>query len=366
MTLTAHLTDVARPQWWTRLLTKARKHPESVLGDERWLRPELCRDFLDLCNDVALQEPKQSLRHARAAVELTARIGDPHLSHSAQGVLVHAYIAGGQTARAGHLLEDYRLSAFSCCSACRGEWLWRQGDVLAESGDPEAHATLERSRRELGDDASADASGRIRFVDGIAYHNQGDRERAIAEAGAAVLEMSLATPRGYFMDGIALIACFLQHGAERRHLEQALDDLSRFRDRLDDVRGWSDVRIRLAWVQGQLHARLGGMKAAYRCLERAQNKFYKSGPPRHWLAVSIDLMQLYAKRDNDLNLSAIQRILLACRNKNDLDREMRRRLKRARKVAAGCHANRQAAFVWLRSTFIVPVPGLIEEIPRDR
>ncbi len=360
MTLTA--TESDRPQWWTRLLTKAKKDPASVLRDQRWRHPELCRNFFDLCNDVALQQPKRAVAYARAAVELAAKIDDPHLSNSAQGVLVHAYIACTGKVRASFLLEDYRLSAFSCCGSCRAEWLWRQGDLLAESGDPAARETLDRCRRELGDDADADASGRVSFVDGIAYYNAGDRERAIDEAGAALLEMSLATPRGYFMDGIAFIACFLQHGAECRHVEQALDYLNRFRKRLDDVRGWSDVRIRLAWVQGQLHARLGNLKAAYRNLERARKALGGSGPPRHWFAVSIDLLQLYAKRDNDLNLSAIQRILLACRHKKDLDPEMRKWLKRARKVANSSSANRQAAFVWLRTRFIVPVPGLIEEL----
>ncbi len=358
--MTLNVTEEVRPQWWTRLLTKAKKDPRSVLKDERWRKPELCRDFFDLCNDVALQQPKRARAYARAAIELASRIGDRHLSHSAQGLMVHACIACTRRAEASFLLEDYRLSAFSCCGECRGEWLWRQGDLLAESRDPAAREALERSRRELGDAAAGDAGGRICFVSGIAYFNDGDRERAIAEAGRALLEMLLATPRGYFLDGIAFIACFLQYGAERRHVEQALDYLDRFRKRLDGVRGWNDVRIRLAWVQGQLHARLGNSKAAYRSLERVKRALYKSGPPRHWFAVSIDLLQLYAKRDNDLNLSAIQRILLACRNKKDLDPEMRRRLKKARK-AANSFDNRRAAFVWLRATFIVPVPGLIEE-----
>ncbi len=360
MTLTTPETN--RPQWWTRLLTKARKNPASALKDERWLRPELCRDFFDLCNDVALQEPQRALAYAEAAIELASRIGDPHLIHSAQGVMVHAYIARGKRPKAAALLEDYRLAAFSCCGACRGEWLWRQGDLLAESRDPAAREALERSSQELGDDAGVDAGGRLRFVNGIAHHNEGERGQAVDEAGGALLEMSLATPRGYFMDGIAFVACFLQGGAERRHVERARDYLKRFRRRLDGVRDWRDVRIRLAWVEGQLHARLGDRKTAYRCLERARKALYKSGPPRHWLAVSIDLMQLYAQHNNDLNLSAIQRLLLACRNKKDLDRKMRKRLKRTRKVAASSYANRQAAFVWLRRTFIVPVPGLIEEL----
>ncbi len=358
MTVTAH--QAPRPQWWTRLLTKAKKDPGTALKDARWLKPELCRDFLDLCNDVALREPKRSPAYAKAAIELAAKVGDPHLVHGAQGVLVHALIARGVHGGAAAVLEDYRLSAQSCCDACRGEWLWRQGDLLAESRDPAALATLERSRRELGDDG--DAAGRVSFLSGIAYHNAGERERALAEAGKALAEMSLDAPRGYFMDGVAFVACFLQRGAERRHLEQAMDGLVRFRQRLEGVRGWSDVRVRLAWVQGQLHARLGDSKSAYRKLERARRGLSKSGPVRHWFAVSIDLLQLYAKRNNDLNLSAIRRILVSCRQRKDLDPGMRKRLKKARKVADSSYANRRAAFAWLRTTFIVPVPGLIEEV----
>ncbi len=63
MSLTA--TQDARPQWWTRLLTKAKKNPGSVLKDERWRRPELCRDFIDLCNDMALQQPQRALERFR-------------------------------------------------------------------------------------------------------------------------------------------------------------------------------------------------------------------------------------------------------------------------------------------------------------
>ncbi|MCP3996620.1 MAG: hypothetical protein GY722_16415, partial [bacterium] len=39
----------------------------------------------------------------------------------------------------------------------------------------------------------------------------------------------------------------------------------------------------------------------------------------------------------------------------------RRRLKKARKAANAAFANALPAFVWLRASFIVPVPGLIEE-----
>ncbi len=87
----------------------------------------------------------------------------------------------------------------------------------------------------------------------------------------------------------------------------------------------------------------------------------KTGPVRHWFAVNIDQLQLYAKRDNDLNLCAIKTILRACRMNKNLDREMRRRLKRVRKAANCSPANARMAFVWLRASFIVPVPGLIEE-----
>ena len=52
---------------------------------------------------------------------------------------------------------------------------------------------------------------------------------------------------------------------------------------------------------------------------------------------------------------------MACKNRKDLDRQMRRRLKKVRKAANASFANAMPAFVWLRATFIVPVPGLVEE-----
>ena len=87
---------------------------------------------------------------------------------------------------------------------------------------------------------------------------------------------------------------------------------------------------------------------------------------RHWFAASIDELQLYARRENDLNVCAIRRILLACRNRKDLDRDMRRRLKKVRKAANASFASALPAFVWLRASFIVPVPGLIEEPAWER
>ncbi len=54
-------------------------------------------------------------------------------------------------------------------------------------------------------------------------------------------------------------------------------------------------------------------------------------------------------------------MLMACWNRKDLDRQMGRRLKKVRKAANASFANAMPAFVWLRATFIVPVPGLVEE-----
>ncbi|MCP5112535.1 MAG: hypothetical protein GY953_17045, partial [bacterium] len=88
----------ARQRAWRRrrrkgLLTLARRNPHRVLKDRRCHKPEFCREFLDLCDGKALEQPRKALKFAPVATELAEKVGDRHLIHRARGIFVHAYIA---------------------------------------------------------------------------------------------------------------------------------------------------------------------------------------------------------------------------------------------------------------------------------
>ncbi len=349
------------------LLRRVDKDPSRLLTDRRCRKPRFCKLYFELCDDKCLREPGAALKYARLAVELARRIDDPHLIQQSFGVLVHALVTVRQWAKAAELLESYRVTALACCSDCAGDWLRRRGDLLVEVRDPEgAHEAVAEARRYLGTDLEDDMSGRIRFIRAIAFHEDGDRERALEDAGKALLELALDTPRGYFMDTLAFIACYLQWSSERRHYEIAREVLDRFRERLMDLRGWGDVRLRLAWVEGHVCGRLGEQKRAGERLERVFEAFVGgSAPVKQALAVMADRAQLLARRASDTDIKAILWMLKKCRRLT-LDGEMKKRLKEVLRVVSQQPEKAWSVLAMFRFSFVVPVPGLLSEAGRLR
>jgi hypothetical protein len=346
-----------------RLLNRARKDPDWILGDRRCLKPQFCEGFFEVCDDVALQEPPKALRYAEVAADLARKIGDRHLIHRAHGVLAHACIARRDRDRAEQVLEDCRLSALSCCKACSSDWLMRRGDLLAESQKgTQARAMIARSREELGDRLDADTDARLSFIEGIGCLFELDRDGALEQVGKALRGLDLTSPRGYFLDSIAFIGWYLDRGAEPRHFEEAARHLDDLQERLKGLDDWGDVRVRKCWVEGLVHGRLGDWRKAVDKLDSARQALLRSGPPRHAVAVTLDECQAHARRMNDVSLRLIERMLGICRRKRDLDPTMRNHLKHLLKAVSWQPETAPYRLASFRKSFIVPVPGLLGEL----
>ncbi len=132
----------------------------------------------------------------------------------------------------------------------------------------DAGRALDLSLAELGPGATADQRARRCFIRAILHHYQRSPGRALEDAGTVLRDLDLSSPLGYFLDTLAFIACFLQRTADPSHARQALADLQEFRRRLHGVSGFTAVRTRLAWVEGQVCARLHEWRRAHDCLGR--------------------------------------------------------------------------------------------------
>lgn len=338
-----------------------------MLRDPRCLKPTFCREFLDLCDGKALEAPDESAEYAGYAVELAERIGDVHLMHDATGVVVHSLIARQQRAEAAQTLEGYRPTALACCRHCSSEWYRRQGDLLVEDFVPHAAGlALDRSLRQLGDNARGDALGRRCFLRGIQHHFQGEPDRALDAAATALMELSLDSPRGYFLDTLGLIACFLQGHAERRYVERALRVIQRFRPRLKGRRDASVVRTRYRWLEGQLYARLGDFRKAIDRLDRVRGDLSRDAPAKHLVAVTADLGLVLARRVHDVSRRRILTLLRACKARLQDEPEMKKRVHWVIQQASRDNEKAHAALLRLRTSFIVPVPGIVVELPGGR
>ncbi len=362
--LEAEAAAEAGLQRWGRLLTKADKDPDSVLEDPRCLKPHFVARFFDLCDGKALEAPWVAQDYAEPALALAEKTGDRHLLNQARGIAVHASIGGTRWAEAAERLGEYQQEAFACCTRCASDWLRRQGDLLVETHDAEgSRTTLKLAARVLGEDLDDDARGRILFVRSIAYYYLGERDRALGDVGDALRLLSLQTPQGYFMDAIAMVGCFLQRGAERRHYEVALAHLLALRDRLKGCkgRGWLEVRDRLRWVVAQIEAWLGHPRRARACLERVRVKHIKHSPHRYALAIAVDEALIYCLHLPEVHIRSIRGILSACKRELKLEPEIRRHLREAARQLGENAWRVREILVTLRQSYIVPVPGLLIE-----
>lgn len=352
-----------------QLLTRAEKNPRLALENGWYRDPELCAGFFDRCEDRALlatpsaSELAAVLDLALKAVEIAETNGDPCLRNRATGVFVHAHIARGDLFWAGKVLHDHRDAALACCPRCRGDFFRREGDLLGEQRRPrEALVALARGFAEGGHTFDADARGRFRFVRAIAFHHDGQRDRALDDAGRALRELSLASPSGFFLDTVACMAIYVG-GGDARHDELALEHLRRLDERIRGGR-WSDLRTRMSWARGHHHARLGHVRPARENLESAYRKLLYDGHEREIAAAAVDVAQFRCRhadpreRDVEFALQAIERCLA---KRSDLTEDRRRGLAEMVKVLK---RNPEDAFAELgafRRSFTAPVPGRLGE-----
>ncbi len=351
-----------REQWYRRLLTQAENDPPSVLRDPRCHRPEFCRDFFDLCDGMALEHPSKAAEYVDYAFKLAEKIDDEHLTYGAFGVAVHALIAIQKRVEAAQLLEMYRERALECCEPCKADWYRRQADLLVENRKPkDAGAAIDSSLATLGDGVQGDALARICFIRSIQHHYSGEIDKALDDAETVLMELSLDSPRGYLLDMLALIACFLQGRAETPHIERALAILNRFRSRLKGRPGFGSVLTRYRWLEGQLLARTGEYRKAIDRLESVRNTLIRDAPEKHTAAVTLDQSIVLSRRVHDVSRRRILTLLSSCKRRMKTDRELKKRFHRAIQRISADNEQARDALVSTRDSFIVPVPGIVEE-----
>jgi hypothetical protein len=346
-----------------RLLTMTAKKPKLVLSDERFENPELSQGYLDICDNKSLTAPWDALEYASIALEHGRRSGDPHLWNRSRGVFVHACMASDSWPRAGQVLAELEHDAIGCCSLCRGDWLRRKGDFLAELRDAKtAQWYLERSLEELGDKLDDDLRGRIVFVRALVFHYQGWTDRALDDVETVLLVMPLDSPRGYFLDTVAFLACYMPR-EETLYDLRAVGILDRFEERLKGGRDWGEVLARVRWLKAILYVRLGGrqnLKRAFCRFNSALGDLPTVDLPRELAGLSVDFAQVRARRADETDLKAIERLLDRCvRLRPDLREELREGLK---KVISPMKRHPREAFriLWeFRRSFVTPVPGLL-------
>ena len=347
-----------------QILTQAEKQPRLALDRGWFQKPGFCDGFFDRCEHQAFLIAPTALELARRAVEMAELNGDPHLVHRGHLVLAHAYIARMDYFWARKVLDGVRDAALACCRRCRSDWFRRDGDLLGELRQPtEALRALSQSLREGGPELDPDTAARIYFVRGIAYHHDGQRARAIRDAGRTLLELSLDSPRGFFLDSLALLAIYVGGGGIEDD-RAALDDLDRFLLRIRGLRRWQDVRARASWVAGHLYARLGDMRRALDRFESARGKLLTDGLAREIVAVTIDTAQLRSRHavPHDDSLRCASGAIDRCLSRRaDLSDDHRRALEQMKKILKGypeCAFGELEAF---RKSFIAPVPGRLGE-----
>lgn len=359
-----------------RLLSAVDKDPRRVLDDRRCLKPDFCLQYFDLCDARALEcdrraleKPDLVLQYAETGVLLAKKIGNCHLVHRSLDTLIHAHIAVEQPAAALALLEELRVPAERCCSSCHAGWLRRYGDYLNEIREG-AHAD-EFLSRSLAKIDNLDLAERTRFVRGISHHYRGARDLALEDEASVLEHLPLTAPRGYFLDAIAILAVLLK-GAEPHHDEWALAVLTRFEARLTGVKYWTSVHTRVRWVVGQLLARLGDVRGALDRLDSVRRELLETGPIRHAVAATADQALLHCKSYHQESLRVLETMVAACERyrlkgqregREEPDPLLEHQLEAIAKTLERRPEIAYDAFVALRSSFVVPVPGIISARP---
>ncbi len=347
-----------------QLVTRAARDPSRAICKGWYDIPGFCEGFFDRCEDLALQAVPGYHNLARRAVQMAEANGDRHLVNDSYGVLAHAYIAGADFFFAGKVLDGVREEALGCCSRCRAHFLRREGDLLGELREPrESLAALAASVAESGNDLTRDARARIRFLEAIAYHYYGQRIRAIDEAGRTLLELSLKSPLGFFLDTLAFMAVYIR-GGDQGHDRAALVHLERFRDRIEGLDGWMEVRTRMSWVKAHLYARLGDLRRSRQCVESAHRKHLTGGLPREVVGSALDYTQLRcrnaAPRDDDI--CAAGTVISRClRERPDLAEGHRTGLEEMEKILERYPEDAFRELRTFRRTVVSPVPGRLGE-----
>ncbi len=145
--------------------------------------------------------------------------------------------------------------------------------------------------------------------------------------------------------------------------QRALGILDRFEERLKGRRGWGEVCARIRWLKATLYVRQGGRENLKRALPRfdsAWNDLLTVDLPRELAGLSIDIAQVRARRADESDLDAIERLLRRCVSlRPDLREELRDGLKKVIRPVRR-HPDEAFRILWeFRRSFVTPVPGLL-------
>lgn len=345
-------------------LAKAVADPRLAV-DEGWHQDSaFLQAFFDRAEDEMLHLGSRSFDLALRAVELACRNGDPCRVHQAHGLLSHAHIVRGDLFWAGKTLEDHRQETLECCPPCRSRFFRREGDLLGEERRvPESLVAFNRSLEEGEGHLEDDDYGRLYYLRGISHHFDGQRDRALADAGAVLRLLSLDSPKGFFADAIAFLAVFVV-GGDTGHDQLALDHTRAFSERVRGLDGWKPVHTRRFWAQGHFHARLGDVRRSDANLERALNRLFADGLDREVVAAALDRAQLRCRgswvRDDNLRTakSTIGRLV---RQRPGLAEDHRRRLAEIENVLQKSPEDAFQEIGAVRRSFVAPIPGRLGE-----
>ncbi len=346
-------------------LTQTAKKPMLALEKGWYKDPRFCQGLCDLCDDLAFVMSPETLQLAHRVVHVAERNGDPHLINRSYGVLSHAYIISRDPYWAGKVLEGARRGALECCPRCRSQHLWREGDLLGEQRQVrESLAALNGALEEGGDMLSADTRARILLIRAISHFFDGQRARSIADAGATFADLSLTSPRGYLVDGVACLPTFAGAGGGPDDDRAALGHIDHVLERVRGLDGWVDLRRRSALAKAQFHANLGDVRRARDLLTSAIGRLFLDGLARELVGAILDLGMLRCRhpepREDGLALTR-QLIERCLARRVDLPEPLREGLNEMLNVLAVYPEGAFDRLLDFRRSFITPVPGILGE-----
>ncbi len=344
-------------------LTWTRKDPRRALANG-WVRdPDFCRAYFDLCDDSALFQSRATLNLSLRAVEFAEAHGDPHLIHRSHGVVCHAFLVRGDLYWAGKILEQIRESALACCPVCRSDYFYRQGYLLGEEFlATESLEALNRALDEGSDHLDADARARICFGRGVAHFFLGQRRQALQDARTTLMDLSLDSPRGYFLDTAAMMSSYVI-GGDPEDDDHAVDSLRMFLERIKGRKDWNYMRTRAGWTACHLSARRGDFKSARRQIQSAWTQLRYNGLPRELVAATLDRCQLICRGveprgdSPDVALGLVE----TCLKHPKMTDGLNERLKAMISVLEVRPEHAFKELVDCRRSFIAPVPGAMAE-----
>lgn len=303
-----------------KLVTRAENDP-SVLKTLSYQDVEVCAKVLDRCEERMTLGMEDGCL-VMAVANLAEDLGDRLLRHRAYELLAHFYAGYENPEHAERYL--YGMAELGDCGReCRFRYLLRRADCRLLTGQPLGALEGLKEVEALGD-LTADERGRVGLVRATAFLRMWKMSESVESAGAALRELDLASPLGYFMESVTLLAWAVQNEDDCR---ASLEHLALFKERCSGQRRFAGVRTRTSWIEGHLLYILKRRRQAQQRLESAARRLVPHGRVWEAVAVSLDQAQMRCVRPTRENMRQGKRILLRCvRGRDDLEAPMKSHL----------------------------------------